>query len=276
MFFSNFARKIASMKKNTYIKGFFTAVAVLALIRLIWPEVADENRGERGEVRGERIPNCIDSVSNPGSNTSLTSPLSPLTPHLPTPPSPHPIYSVPAFKTTFPDNNDVQMEAARKNGVSPVKNREEAEKRMKELVYVAANPYFHVDKLNNSIPYLVPKASVLLQDIGRAFFDSLQIKGIPLHKIIVSSVLRTKDDVTKLRNRNGNATENSCHLYGTTFDLCYNRYITVEDPEGPRRRAVRNDTLKWVLSEVLRDFREQKRCYIKYEVKQGCFHMTVN
>ena len=55
MFFSNFARKIASMKKNTYIKGFFTAVAVLALIRLIWPEVADENRGERGEVRGERI-----------------------------------------------------------------------------------------------------------------------------------------------------------------------------------------------------------------------------
>jgi hypothetical protein len=38
---------------------------------------------------------------------------------------------------------------------------------------------------------------------------------------------------------------------------------------------VRNDTLKWVLSEVLRDMREQKRCYIKYEVKQGCFHMTV-
>ena len=122
----------------------------------------------------------------------------------------------------------------------------------------------------------MPRASLLLQDIGRAFYDSLTIKGIPLHKIIVTSVLRTKDDVQKLRNRNQNATENSCHLYGTTFDLCYNRYITVEDPEGPSRRAVRNDTLKWVLSEVLRDFRQQKRCYIKYEVKQGCFHMTVN
>ena len=36
-----------------------------------------------------------------------------------------------------------------------------------------------------------------------------------------------------------------------------------------------NDTLKWVLSEVLRDMREEGRCYIKYEVKQGCFHMTV-
>ncbi|MGN0282166.1 MAG: DUF5715 family protein [Prevotella sp.] len=256
------------MKKKTYIRGFFTVVAVLAVIRIIWPEVAG--------VRSE----------NSGSQDSTQ--LSNLTPHttLHTPHSKfyHPdgtlvknrIYSVPAFKTTFPDNNDVQMEAAKRNGVPPVKNREEAEKRMKELVFVGASPYFHVDKLNNSIPYLVPKASALLQDIGRAFFDSLQIKGIPLHKIIVTSVLRTKDDVTKLRNRNGNATENSCHLYGTTFDLCYNRYVTVEDPEGPKRRAVRNDTLKWVLSEVLRDFRVQNRCYIKYEVKQGCFHMTVN
>ncbi len=87
--------------------------------------------------------------------------------------------------------------------------------------------------------------------------------------------MRTKDDVVKLRNRNQNATENSCHLYGTTIDVCYNRYMTIEDPEGPRRRAVRNDTLKWVLSEVLRDFRQDNRCLIKYEVKQGCFHMTV-
>ena len=258
------------MKKNTYIKGFFTVVAVLALIRLIWPEVAIQ----KVEGRREKVEN---SESRDSAQNSNLYPLpSTLYPPKNTFSSPHPIYSVPAFKTTFPDNNDVQMEAATRNGVTPVKNREEAEKRMKELVYVGANPFFHVDRLNNSIPYLVPKASVLLQDIGRAFFDSLQIKGIPLHKVIVTSVLRTKDDVTKLRNRNGNATENSCHLYGTTFDLCYNRYVTVEDPEGPRRRAVRNDTLKWVLSEVLRDFREQKRCYIKYEVKQGCFHMTVN
>ena len=274
MFFINFARKLATMKKNTYIKGFFAVVAVLALIRIIWPEVA-------GDIRDERTPNGIDSLQTPQTSQTSQTPQTPQT--LQTPQTPqtlqtpnHPIYSVPTFKNTFPDNNDVQMMAARKNGVPPVKSREEAEKRMKELVYVGANPYFHVDKLNSSIPYLVPKASVLLQDIGRAFFDSLHIKGIPLHKIIVTSVMRTKDDVTKLRNRNGNATENSCHLYGTTFDLCYNRYITVEDPEGPKRRVVRNDTLKWVLSEVLRDFRVQNRCYIKYEVKQGCFHMTVN
>jgi hypothetical protein len=81
--------------------------------------------------------------------------------------------------------------------------------------------------------------------------------------------------VTRLRRFNGNATENSCHLYGTTFDIAYNRYETVEDPEGEQRRRVPSDTLKWVLSEVLRDMRMADRCYIKYEVKQGCFHMTV-
>ena len=139
---------------------------------------------------------------------------------------------------------------------------------------MGSSPYFHIDKLNNSIPYLVPRASMLLQEIGANFFDSLQIKGIPLHKVIVTSVLRTKDDVAKLRSHNGNATQNSCHLYGTTFDVCYNRYKTVEAP-GEKRREVRNDTLKYVLAEVLRDMRESGRCLVKYEVRQGCFHITV-
>ena len=155
-------------------------------------------------------------------------------------------------------------------------DREEAENRKAELVYVGSNPYFYVDRLRSSIPYLVPRAVVLLQDIGRNFFDSLQVKGIPLHKIIVTSVMRSKVDVDKLRGHNGNATQNSCHLYGTTFDICYNRYKTVEEPDGPSRRQVRNDTLKWVLSEVLNDMRNNKRCLVKYEVHQGCFHITVN
>ena len=52
------------------------------------------------------------------------------------------------------------------------------------------------------------------------------------------------------------------------YDICYNRYHAVTQP-------VRDDTLKYVLSEVLRDKRQEGRCYVKYEVKQGCFHMTV-
>ena len=186
----------------------------------------------------------------------------------------HRILSVPHFGRAFPDQNDVQLVAAKKWGVKPVYDTNEAEKRKNELVYVGSNPYFHVDPLRTSIPYLVPRASILLQDIGRVFYDSLQIKGVPLHKIIVTSVLRSKCDVARLQRRNFNATTNSCHQYGTTFDIAYNRYKTVAEP-GVHRRAVQNDTLKWVLSEVLNDMREQGRCYVKYEVKQGCFHITV-
>ena len=180
----------------------------------------------------------------------------------------HRILSVPNYQAAFPDSQAVQIVAANRWGVRPVKNRDDAEARKKELVYVGESPYYHVDKLSSSIPYLVPRAAVLLQDIGQAFFDSLYVKGLPMHQLIVTSVLRTMDDVARLQRHNGNATDNSCHLYGTTFDICYNRY----EPVG---REVRNDTLKWVLSEVLRDKRQEGRCFIKYEVKQGCFHMTV-
>jgi hypothetical protein len=87
--------------------------------------------------------------------------------------------------------------------------------------------------------------------------------------------LRSEEDIEKLKKVNHNTSENSCHRFGTTFDISYNRYETVADPDGPPRREVRNDTLKWVLSEVLNDLRKQERCYVKYEVKQGCFHITV-
>lgn len=180
----------------------------------------------------------------------------------------HPIRGVRNYKSEFPDSQSVQIVAAQKWGVRPVKNREDAEHRKKELVYIGESPYYHVDRLSSSIPYLVPRAALMLQDIGEAFYDSLYAKGLPLHQLIVTSVLRSMDDVAKLQRHNPNATEQSCHLYGTTIDICYNRY-------QPLTREVRNDTLKWVLSEVLRDKRNEGRCYIKYEVKQGCFHMTV-
>ncbi|MDE6002171.1 MAG: hypothetical protein K2G76_01565, partial [Prevotella sp.] len=109
--------------------------------------------------------------------------------------APHRILSVPNYNAAFPDNQNVQIVAAEQWGVRPVQNREDAEARKKELVYVAASPYYHVDKLSNSIPYLVPRASVLLQDIGQAFYDSLYVKGVPLNQLIVTSVLRTVDDV---------------------------------------------------------------------------------
>ena len=277
--FCYLCKKFLDMKisKNRYLQGFVLVVLLLALVRLVFPSVAEPRlaENEKGQDSAE-----VDSLKAMKKDELSAAPDTAMAgvasiffdkdgKELK-----HRIFSVPHFGNTFPDQQNVQILAANQHGVAPVQNREEAEHSKGKLVYVGSNPFFYVDKLNNSIPYLVPKASVLLQDIGRAYFDSLQIKGIPLHKIIVTSILRTKDDVAKLRTRNGNATENSCHLYGTTFDICYNRYKQIQTKDQPRRQ-VQNDTLKWVFSEVLRDFREKNRCYIKYEVHQGCFHITV-
>ncbi len=292
--------------KNRFLLGFVVVVCVLALVRLISPGVAEprtsvadlsvadslatdsvdqlamaeEDMEEENKAANE-IAETSDDLAQEAAGTGSETDAAADSSNTPSiffdkngKEVKHRIFSVPHFGNTFPDQQDVQILAANKHGVNPVQNREEAEHSKGKLVYVGSNPFFYVDKLNNSIPYLVPRASVLLQDIGRAYFDSLQIKGIPLHKIIVTSILRTKDDVAKLRTRNGNATENSCHLYGTTFDVCYNRYKQIQTRQQPRRQ-VQNDTLKWVLSEVLRDMRDRNRCLIKYEVKQGCFHITV-
>ena len=277
--FCYLCKKFLDMKisKNRYLQGFVVVVLFLALVRLVFPSVAEPRlaENEKGQDSAE-----VDSLKGMKKDELSAAPDTAMADMASIffdkdgKEVKHRIFSVPHFGNTFPDQQDVQILAANQHGVAPVQNREEAEHSKGKLVYVGSNPFFYVDKLNNSIPYLVPKASVLLQDIGRAYFDSLQIKGIPLHKIIVTSILRTKDDVAKLRTRNGNATENSCHLYGTTFDICYNRYKQIQTKDQPRRQ-VQNDTLKWVFSEVLRDFREKNRCYIKYEVHQGCFHITV-
>ncbi len=273
------------LKKNIFLGVCGGTVLLLGLVRLAFPEVARP----KGEVptqpvqqpvlpRVDSSPPTVGLQSSHGGTESGLNQveLKKLSQEPDDRVKWHPVRSVPSYTNCFPDVQEVQIRAARKWGVRPVRNRQEAEHRRKELVYIGANPFYCIDKeMRHSIPYLVPRAADLLSTIGRNYLDSLYIKGVPMHRIVVTSVLRTEDDVARLKKSNGNAESQSCHLFGTTFDIAYNRYSTVSPPGEEERRAVRNDTLKWVLSEVLRDVREQGRCYIKYEVKQGCFHITV-
>ena len=273
------------LKKKIFLGAFGGTVVLLGAVRLMFPEVtgyerADETRPVEEAVlpRENSSPSPEELQSSHGGTEGELSEVK--LNNLPTDSTGrtkwHPVRSVPSYAASFPDVQEVQIVAARKWGVRPVRSREEAESRKHELVYLGANPFYCIDKgMTHSIPYLVPRASNLLSAIARNYLDSLYIKGIPLHRIIVSSVLRTEDDVARLTQRNGNASDQSCHRFGTTFDISYNRFSTVSPPGEPQRRLVQNDTLKWVLSEVLRDVREQGRCYVKYEIQQGCFHITV-
>ena len=257
------------LKKKIYLGLWGTALVVLTIVRVVSGEWRVES-GERNELdlqnntQGENV----SSLHSPPSTLHQEN----LSSHHPK--SYHPIRGVHSYQECFPDAQDVQILAANRHGVRPVRDREQAEERKQELVFVGSNPYYVMDKnMSFSIPYLVPRAADLLQQIGRSYLDSLTVKGIPLHRIIVSSVLRSEKDVERLQLINPNASPESCHRFGTTFDICYNRYNTV-CPPGEVRRAVSSDTLKYVLCEVLRDLRQQQRCYVKYEVKQGCFHIT--
>ena len=187
---------------------------------------------------------------------------------------PRNIKGVISYRRTFGDLNEAHLNVAQAIGITPIASRKEAEHMKEKLQHIETNDLYVVDSLTHSIPYLIKGAAQLLDTIGTNFLDSLTAKGLNPNTIIVTSVLRTEDDVKRLRRRNGNASVNSAHFYGTTFDVSWKRFKKVEDEDGRPLQDVSSDTLKLVLSEVLRDLRKADKCYIKYELKQGCFHIT--
>lgn len=187
---------------------------------------------------------------------------------------PRNIRGVVSYKRSFNDLNDTHLAAAKALGINPIENREEAGRMTRSLKMVNTCATYRVDSLTHSIPYLVPRANALLEVLAEGFMDSLANKGLNPYRIIVTSVLRTDSDVKRLRRGNINATSNSAHRYGTTFDVSWKRFDQVPDPDGRPMQTVGSDTLKMVLAECLRDLKKQGDCYVKYELKQGCFHIT--
>ena len=179
------------------------------------------------------------------------------------------------FAREFNDLNETQLAVAQAVGVPPVEDRDAAEKMKKRLVEVVDTDLYSVDELTHSIPYLIPSAVQLLDRIGMNFRDSLVAKGLNPNKLVVTSILRTEDDIRKLRQGNINASENSTHRYGTTFDLSYWHYVKVPELKGRPYADVPPEYLRATLSQVLKDLHDEGACFVKYEKKQTCFHITV-
>lgn len=180
------------------------------------------------------------------------------------------------YATLFNDQNGVQLKSAARFGIRhPLKDWNAAYGVKNELVHIKDNNHYSIAELTHSIPYLTDGAAELLDMIGKNFLDSLESKGLNPNKIIVTSVLRTQEDIKKLRKSgNANAVSNSAHCYATTFDITYARYDKIWFGRFRRYESVEGEILKKVLGEVLRDLRKQHKCYVKYEVKQRCFHIT--
>lgn len=154
------------------------------------------------------------------------------------------------YASYFNDEQDVQIVAAEEMGVAPGIPLNDGSY---VLLHSTTKYYLH----DVSYPYLTPEAADLLNKIGEMYQTVL---GNPKSRLRVTSCLRTPESVKKLQRRNVNAVENSCHLYGTTFDISYSRM------EPHEKRA---------LAKVLSILRESGYCYVKHERKQPCFHITV-
>ena len=174
------------------------------------------------------------------------------------------------LKEIFNDSNALQLVAAEKNGFQPVSSLRDAYCINRPLIRIFSCDAYMLDDLTASVPYLVPKAAQLLKEIGYAFQDSIKKRGGKDYRIKVTSVTRTKYSVSKLMRRNRSATENSCHQYGTTFDISWVRFDCL-DPT----MVVSLEDLKNILAEVVQDFRKRGRCYAIFERKSGCLHITV-
>lgn len=175
-----------------------------------------------------------------------------------------------SYGKVFDDINETHLEKAQAVGLKKIpEKRDDIDANL--LVKVENTDFLEIDNLRYSVPYLTANAARELNHIAKAFNDSLQRKQFPVYKLVVTSILRTEEDVTRLRKSgNPNASDNSSHCYGTTFDISHSRYSRdVETDE-----FMQPYELTKVLAEVLRDEKNAGRILVKYEKKEHCFHIT--
>jgi hypothetical protein len=179
----------------------------------------------------------------------------------------------------YRDLNDRQLVYAKRHGIKPFKTNKDFQNGKDELLNdgelqkVKNGKYFVIEKLGYSYPYLVPKAINLLEEIGKRFRKKLDEHGKGKYYFKVSSLLRTQESQKSLSRSNKNASPNSTHLYGTTFDIAYSRLV--KKPFPWIRREVADATAIKLLSEVIGELRREGQCLVVTEYQEKCFHITV-
>lgn len=281
------------MTDNKLKKYTLCAMGVLALLLLLWasfggkgdsgfneylaytaanashpttPDIVPSNEGTRTDSTATR------AIASILSDSDTIRALNPYEAHYDSmPPGGRKMHinSIGSLRKAFNDSNYLHIASAQQIGIEPILGVGDAWHAGTSLSRLQSCREYYLDHLTHSLPYLVPRAHKLLTDIGAAFRDSLEARGGGDYRIKVTSVLRTPSLVRQLRRRNGNAVDTSAHLFGTTFDISYAKFIC-DNPAMPRTQ----EDMKNLLAEVVSAMREQGRCYVKYEYRQACFHIT--
>ena len=116
-----------------------------------------------------------------------------------------------------------------------------------------------VDPMSHSRALLLPEANELLEELGREFQAELKKRNLPKHRLIVTSMTRSKESQAQLEKTNVNAASDTAHWYGTTFDITYKRYQ--KSPLSQQKTEGRD--LKNALEKVLSDLRKSKSIVVQ-------------
>ncbi|MFA9391241.1 MAG: DUF5715 family protein [Prolixibacteraceae bacterium] len=179
----------------------------------------------------------------------------------------------------YKDFNPVHLKYAKANGIKPFKKNKDFHKEVTvlmkkgELVKIKSCRNYQVERLTHSHPYLVPMGKKFLNDLGKRFQKKLDENDLGNYAFQITSLLRTAETQKSLSKSNKNASSNSSHLYGTTFDIAYDGLI--KRPLPWMKVEVADPKIIKLLSEALGELRNEGRCVVVTERIEKCFHITV-
>jgi hypothetical protein len=153
---------------------------------------------------------------------------------------------------------------------------------------------FYFYNVRDEYRYLTPAAAAGLDLISERFQKNIRKRiTSPVVKIAVSSAVRPVNYQKGLTEKNLNASIESTHCYGTSFDIFYDDYYVslpepsaenstaknIEEPLRKRFGFLIGDALRRefhsVLMETLIELQDEGIIYVILERKQRCYHVTV-
>lgn len=179
----------------------------------------------------------------------------------------------------YKDLNPVHLKHAKKNGVQSFKTNQSFKENIEDLLHkdklvqLSDNKYYRICPLTHSHAYLTPAAEHFLSDLGKRFSKKLNENDKPDYYFQISSLLRTIENQKDLSRGNGNASPNSSHYYGTTFDIPY--FTVVKRTLLWYETEISDGDASKLLSEAIGELREEGRCVVVTEKNERCFHITV-
>ncbi len=179
----------------------------------------------------------------------------------------------------YKDLNAKHLKHAKANGIKPFNTDDDVLEGVNELMKegqlerLENSRYYVVDHLTHSHPYLTPETIELIDLIGERFHDKLKENNLEKFHFKITSVLRTKESQKRLSRSNINASSDSSHLYGTTFDISWKNLIK-KGWFGKQTIIAHGPAIR-LLSQTIGELKKEGKLVVVTEYKEACFHITI-